>query len=50
MLTNLDQGDMLLGDPAYDSDALRQSAGEQGGWSNVKPMPSRTNALSPTSP
>jgi transposase len=43
MLSNLTQGDILLGDRAYDSDGLRQSAAEQGAWANIKPMPNRVN-------
>jgi transposase len=43
MLSNLTQGDILLGDRAYDSDGLRQSAAEHGAWANIKPMPNRVN-------
>jgi transposase len=43
MLSSLTQGDILLGDRAYDSDGLRQSAAEQGAWANIKPMPNRVN-------
>ena len=43
MLSNLTQGDILLGDRAYDSDGLRQSAAQQGAWANIKPMPNRVN-------
>jgi len=43
MLSTLAQGDILLGDRAYDSDALRLSAAEQGAWANIKPMPNRVN-------
>ncbi len=32
---------ILLGDRAYDSDALRTRMAEQGAWANVKPMPNR---------
>src|SRR6202040_3784509 len=38
MLCDLAQGDVLLGDRAYDSDELRQSAAEKGAWANIKPM------------
>ena len=43
MLCDLAQGDVLLGDRAYDSDELRQSAAEKGAWANIKPMPNRVN-------
>ena len=43
MLTSLGEGQILLADRAYDSDAMRQSLNEQGAWANVKPMPNRTN-------
>jgi transposase len=41
MLHSLGQDDILLGDAAYDSDALRQSLAARGAWANVKPMPNR---------
>ena len=41
MLDSLGQGDILLADAAYDSDALRQSLAARGAWANVKPMPNR---------
>ena len=31
------EGQILLADRAYDSDALRQSLAERGAWANVKP-------------
>jgi len=43
MLGGLGGGQILLADRAYDSDALRNSLAEQGGWANVKPMPRRVN-------
>jgi transposase len=43
MLGSLSQGDILLGDRAYDSDALRQVLADRGAWANVKPMPNRKN-------
>jgi transposase len=43
MLENLDAGQILLADRAYDSDALRASLAERGAWANVKPMPTRVN-------
>ena len=43
MLTGIGPGQTLLADRAYDSDALRQSIDEQGGWANIKPMPGRVN-------
>jgi transposase len=49
MLDNLSEGQILLGDRAYDSDGLRESLAERGAWANVKPMPNRKNvpAFSP---
>jgi transposase len=49
MLDTLSEGQILLGDCAYDSDALRHSTAERGAWPNVKPMPRRVNipAFSP---
>ena len=43
MLTGIGPGQILLADRAYDSDALRRSIDEQGGWANIKPMPNRVN-------
>ena len=43
MLDNLSEGQILLGDRAYDSDRLRQGAAERGAWANIKPMPNRKN-------
>ena len=43
MLDTLREGDVLLADRAYDSDALRQSLADRGVWANVKPMPRRIN-------
>jgi transposase len=43
MLTNLADGQILLADRAYDSDALRANLAARGAWANVKPMPNRTN-------
>ncbi len=49
MLEALVEGQILLADRAYDSDALRQSLAERGAWANIKPMPNRKNipAFSP---
>jgi transposase len=43
MLDDIGQGQMLLADRAYDSDALRQQLANRGAWANVKPMPNRVN-------
>jgi transposase len=43
MLTTLGEGNILLADRAYDSDALRKTLTERGAWANVKPMPNRVN-------
>ena len=49
MLEGIGQGQILLADRAYDSDALRNRLAERGAWANVKPMPRRINvpAFSP---
>ena len=41
MLDTLKQGDILLADRAYDSNALRQAMTAQGAWANIKPMATR---------
>ena len=41
MLASLRQGNILLGDAAYDSDALRQDLEARGAWACVKSMPNR---------
>ncbi len=49
MLGGLGAGQILLGDRAYDSNALRAQMAEQGAWANVRPMPNRKQVL-PFSP
>ena len=49
MLEGLGEGQILLADRAYDSDALRDSLAERGAWANVKPMPNRVT-IPPFSP
>jgi len=41
MLNDLGEGQILLADSAYDSDAMRASLKTRGAWANVKPMPTR---------
>ena len=43
MLGNIGEGQILLADRAYDSDALRKDVAARGGWANIKPMPGRVN-------
>ncbi len=43
MLESLGEGDILLADRGYDSDALRQQMAARGAWANIKPMPNRKN-------
>jgi transposase len=43
MLDDLGEGQILLADSAYDSDALRQKLRDRGAWANIKPMPTRKN-------
>jgi len=46
MLDGLGQGQILLADCGYDSDALRARLAKQGAWGNIKPMPGRVNVPS----
>jgi transposase len=41
MLDGIGNGQILLADRAYDSDALRQSLATRGAWANVKPLARR---------
>ena len=43
MLDGLGNGDVLLADRAYDSDAMRASLAARSAWACVKPMPNRKN-------
>ena len=43
MLDTVGEGQILLADRAYDSDALRAAIANRGAWANVKPMPHRVN-------
>ena len=43
MFDGLGQGQILLADRGYDSDALRARLARQGAWGNIKPMPNRVN-------
>jgi transposase len=43
MLQLIAEGQTLLADRAYDSDALREGLEERGAWANIKPMPNRKN-------
>jgi len=49
MFDNIEAGQILLADRAYDSDALRQFFSERGAWANIRPMSNRKNvpAFSP---
>lgn len=42
MFDTLTDGDVLLADRAYDSDALRAAMAERGVWPNIRAMPQRT--------
>ena len=41
MPDSLGEGDVLLGDRAYDSDAMRATLAARGAWACVKPRPGR---------
>jgi transposase len=45
MVGGLGQGQILLADRAYDSDALRGAVAAQGAFANIKPMPGRVKTL-----
>ena len=49
LLDTLGEGQILLADRGYDSDALRAALASRGTWANIKPMPNRVNipAFSP---
>ena len=49
MLDGLSEGQILLADRAYDSDALRKTMDKRGAWACIKPISSRkeTPAFSP---
>jgi transposase len=49
MLGDLGEGDILLADRAYDSNALRKAVADQGAWANIRPMPNRVE-VPPFSP
>jgi len=46
MLDGLVNGQILLADRAYDSDALRANLAARGAWANIKPMSGRINVPS----
>ena len=41
MLDGLSEGQILLADRAYDSNALRETMNKRGAWACIKPMPGR---------
>jgi transposase len=41
MLGSIGEGQVLLADRAYDSDALRAELAKRGAWANIPPMPNR---------
>ena len=43
LLDSVGEGQILLADRAYDSDALRAAMAARGAWANIKPMPRRVN-------
>jgi transposase len=50
MLDSVGEGQILLADRAYDSDALRTEMAARGAWANIKPMPHRVNLPAAFSP
>ena len=45
LLGLLGEGDILLADKAYDSDALRTFAAERGAWANIPPKSNRKESF-----
>ena len=45
MLDGVKEGQILLADRAYDSNALRQSMADRGAWACVKPLRTRRNTV-----
>jgi transposase len=43
LLATVGEGQILLADRGYDSDALRAAVTSRGAWPNIKPMPHRVN-------
>jgi len=43
MLGDIGDGQILLADRAYDSDALRMALEERGAWANIRPTSRRRN-------
>jgi transposase len=43
LLATLGEGQIMLADRGYDSDALRAAVASRGAWANIKPMPHRVN-------
>jgi transposase len=43
LLDTVGEGQILLADRGYDSDALRAAVASRGAWANIKPMPHRVN-------
>ncbi len=41
LLENLQEGDILLADKAYDSDAIRNTVANKNAWANIPAMPQR---------
>lgn len=44
MFETVGAGQVLLGDRAYDSDALRSALASRGAWACIRPMPNRLKA------
>ena len=45
MLDTVEQGNILLADRAYDSDALRNDMTRRGAWANIRAMPNRVKTF-----
>ena len=43
LLATVGEGQIMLADRGYDSDALRAAVASRGAWANIKPMPHRVN-------
>ena len=45
LLTDIQPGQVLLGDKAYDADWIRHRMREQGGWANIPPKQNRKDPI-----
>src|ERR1700756_5315240 len=49
LLSRLKSGSMLLADPGYDADWIRELAMQKGAWANIPPKSNRSDPIQPLS-